>query len=441
MIITGIIFLWAAALARAQDSVPQGGVLSFRQALRQIAEKGRAVRIAGGTEEMIRGDAVRARSALLPQVSAQAGRRYYAYQPTAVTGATRLPTSERDFNVVGVAVYQTLYDFGGNVKNLDAAREQEGAARAATSRVRNEALLDLVNAYFDLLEIDRLVAVAVEEMVSLGGHLKDVVVLYREGVVTRNEFLTARVKFAGARQKLMALKNQRKVARAQLGAMLSLKDGVFLSVEDPEVHPDRDLTLAAAQARALAGRKEFREAARALKASELRQGSLRASERPSVFASGGYDYAANRYQARNDNWSGQVGIKLSVFNGGLTKGEIDKECARHAQLEEQQGKLEEDIRVQVERAFWGVHSAAENGRLARTAALQARENYRVNRVRYKEGQATSTEVLDAITLLTGVETDQWRAVYGEKRAWAALLYAMGTDISEGYLKEADHEAR
>ena len=63
---------------------------------------------------------------------------------------------------------------------------------------------------------------------------------------------------------------------------------------------------------------------------------------------------------------------------------------------------------------------------------QSAENLRIQRLRYQQGVGTSTEVLDAVTLMTTAETNAWKANFGVRRAEAALLYTMGRDLAAAY---------
>ncbi len=57
---------------------------------------------------------------------------------------------------------------------------------------------------------------------------------------------------------------------------------------------------------------------------------------------------------------------------------------------------------------------------AQKALAQARENWRITDLQYKEQAATSTDVLDARTFLTQADTNYYRAVYGYLDAVAGL---------------------
>ena len=58
---------------------------------------------------------------------------------------------------------------------------------------------------------------------------------------------------------------------------------------------------------------------------------------------------------------------------------------------------------------------------------QARENFRITRERFKEQMATTTDVLDAQTLLSRTMTNYYNALYDYKISRAALLRAVGQE--------------
>jgi outer membrane protein TolC len=415
------------------------GVLTLGDAVTRVLSHGHDMRLADRAIDRANAQADMARAPLLPQVSAMAGETYYAYQPAAIAGAQKLNTSEKSFASMSVDVYQTLFDFGATKVKHQAARMLADRALDEASGVRNQAVLGVVAAYIDVLEARRMIDVAVHELVTLAGHMKEIAILYREGVATRNDLLSVRVRFNGARQKLIVARSQEKIAIAGLKELLSWKDGAPLVVEDTLVFEFKDTGLNEAWATAMKLRPELHGLDKAVLAADLDEQAARGSDKPSLFASGGYSYADNRYQARNDNWQATVGVKLSVFNGGLTRASTKKARADKEQSIEQRRKVEEQIRFDVEKAYWEMNNARERMVLSRTAVVQAQENVRVSRIRYHEGAGTSVEFVDALVLRTGAETDLWRSAYACQRSQARFLYAMGRDLVKVYGQEAGHE--
>jgi outer membrane protein TolC len=123
---------------------------------------------------------------------------------------------------------------------------------------------------------------------------------------------------------------------------------------------------------------------------------------------------------------------INLFQGGITRAELKKNESQRLRLVEEKNKLIDDIKLEVEKYLLNVGTAKERVEVTKDSVQQAEENLRINRVKYEEGAGTATDVLDAVTLLIVAETNNYKSVYDLRRAEAAVLYAIGTDLSEVY---------
>jgi outer membrane protein TolC len=97
-------------------------------------------------------------------------------------------------------------------------------------------------------------------------------------------------------------------------------------------------------------------------------------------------------------------------------------------------KMLDNIRLAVKAAHLDLQSSTKKMDVTKTAVEQAEENLRLQRLRYREGVGTATEVLDAVTLMSTAESNSWKSLYGVKRAEAMHLYSMGQDLASAYGK-------
>jgi outer membrane protein TolC len=125
-------------------------------------------------------------------------------------------------------------------------------------------------------------------------------------------------------------------------------------------------------------------------------------------------------------------MNVNLFSGGSTRADVMKSRSQQYQLLEQRAKLVDDIRLEVQKYMLDLENARERNQVTRDAMEQAKENLRMNRVRYEEGVGTATEVLDAVNLTTVAEMNYYRAIYDFRRAEAGLHYATGKDLREVY---------
>jgi outer membrane protein TolC len=276
--------------------------------------------------------------------------------------------------------------------------------------------------------------VAESEVRTLEAHLRDAKNLYENGVITRNDLLQAEVRLSDARQKALNMRNLRAINASRLNTVLSRPLNTDVQVMDVELVAEGHAGLARHEAFRIAvqERPEVRIMVETMNALDLEEKSRKAEYYPRFFAGASYDYVDNRYLLHETNASLVLGMSLNLFSGGSTKAELLKTEYRRRQLLEQKARIEDEVRLEVEKNLLDLSNARERMKVARDAVGQAEENLRINRVRYEEGAGTATEVLDAVTLLTTAETNQHRALYDFRRAEASVFYSTGRDLVEVY---------
>ena len=421
-------------LSLAFVSLSCAEVLTLPQGLRLAQEGSRMIKINQEQEKISEGDSLIAKSALLPTINASANQTFFAKQPFAVFGPVTVPTSEKNFPSYSLSIQQLLYDFGGTISRFRSSKAILETRKLDTIRVRNFVSLDFALVYFDLLESEKLVLVAESEVRTLEAHLRDAKNLYENGVITKNDLLQAEVRLSDARQKVLNTRNLRAINASRLNTVLSRSLNTDVQVMDVEFAHSGYPVLDRGKAFEVAVqvRPEVRIMVETMNALDLEETSRKAEYYPKFFAGASYDYVDNRYLLHEANASLVLGMSLNLFSGGSTRAELIKTEYRRRQLLEQKARIEDEVRLEVEKNLLDLSNARERMKVAKDAVGQAEENLRINRVRYEEGVGTATEVLDAVTLLTTSETNHYRALYDFRRAEASLFYSMGKDLVEVY---------
>jgi len=117
--------------------------------------------------------------------------------------------------------------------------------------------------------------------------------------------------------------------------------------------------------------------------------------------------------------------KWTLFDWGKTKAEVKRLTRQRHALKKAYAYLKDQIKLQVKRAYLNLKEAEKNIKTAEASVAQAKENYRITDLQYKNQVTTSTEVLDAQTLLTQAQTNYYTALYRYNIAIAELERAMG----------------
>lgn len=427
-----LVSLVIGAVCLAGPLLLSAQTLSLADGLSAVTQENRLIRIRQQEEAMSQADTLIARSGLLPHVDASYNQNYTEVQPGVRIGNLTAPTAEKSSYGYSLAIKQILYDFKGISSQFEASKKVFEGKQLDTKRIRNDIALQFAFTYFDLLEAEKLIMVAEKERERFQSHLEVARSLYDQGTITKNDLLQAEVRLSDATQKLLTVRNLRKIHASQLNNLLARPLTTSIVAEEVQRTITDGAGLDEAQRYAEKERYEVKIINLAIDAVKFEERSREAEYLPKLFAAGQYDYAKNKYQLHEGAWSLLLGMNINFLSGGSTKAELSKLMYQKMQLVTERQKLIDDIKLQVERYYLDMENARDRIRVTKDSIGQAEENLKINRTKYMEGVGTATDLIDAITLLTVAETNYYRSLYDAYRSEAGFIYAMGRDLPEVY---------
>lgn len=184
------------------------------------------------------------------------------------------------------------------------------------------------------------------------------------------------------------------------------------------------------------------EAAALLRLAEQRRPELQAAERRIAAARadaagvrGSYGPQVNLFAAGDamkmkgeDPFVGTTyGLTASfpLYNGGQRKARLRTADADRRRQEEEQARVALQVAQEVTSALLNLRAAEQNVGTAQAALTAAREEYRVQALRYQAGRSVLVEVLDALSARTRAEANVTQAVFQFNVARDRLLRAVG----------------
>jgi outer membrane protein len=196
-------------------------------------------------------------------------------------------------------------------------------------------------------------------------------------------------------------------------------------VVDLEMQPPLPGPLAELLEQAAVQRPEVGVARQAVAAAQAGRQAARGEFLPRIFVRASVGNTSG--QNVETGWQEGAGLHLEVplYSGGRHRGELRaSESDIEAAFADAQFILDA-ISLQVNLAYRDVVAAREIIDLARTAVVQAEENLRLVRVRYRNGNATPTDIVDSEAALTRSQQRFFSATYSYLAALARLAYAVG----------------
>lgn len=267
--------------------------------------------------------------------------------------------------------------------------------------------------------------------------LKDAQLLEQAGLGTRFDVLRAEVELAQAQQRLnTALANQN-IARRQLSTTLSLGQKVALKTADAvEEAGIWELSLAETIVQAYKNRAELEQFLLQREISEEQKKIALATVRPNVGAFAQYSFDEEFDDDIDSINAYAVGATLQwqLYDGGAAsaaarQAETDKEIA-----ETQFANQREEVRFEVEQAYFALQSNKQNIGTANKAVELAEESLRLARLRFQAGVGTQTDVIDAQTQLTAARGDLLTSIIDYNQSYAQLQRAV-TNLPDGGLQD------
>ena len=291
--------------------------------------------------------------------------------------------------------------------------------------------LQVKQAYFNILKADKALEVAKSAAESLESHV-DVAKNYVEaGMSPVNDQLKAEVELANALQQIVRAQNLSQLNRASLNKLLSRPINNPVNIQDillfDSISPDYDEYLA----RALENRPEVKAINISSFQADQRIRMAKSRYYPQAGLSASYSRAGDdpfvsgsRFHDES-SWQAMASLTWIFWDWGKVKNSVNEVESLKQQLIKSRKILEDNIGLDLKAAILDLEATEKNIPTTKKAIEQAMENLRVSRERYEAQMTTSTEVLDAQTLLSRARVNYYNALYNHNLAKASLLKSIG----------------
>jgi outer membrane protein TolC len=322
-----------------------------------------------------------------------------------------------------------IYAGGGIGAGIDAAAAQLSTRESEAGALTLDVKLGVAESYIAVLRAESALSVATANVSSLSAHASDVEDMFTSGQVPRNDFLAASVTLADARQAQLRARSALDIARAAYNRNVGRDLSAAVSL-DPALPPaDPALTSGSFGELldlALANRQELERLSAAVAGLQAQSVAAGASGRPQIMVSGGYTKLENDFLNRDDFWSVGLNVQWQFFDGGRSRNAATMLTRQAAAASRERANLETLIELAVRQAWLDVDETRQRIGVTEAAVAQAEENLRVVRDRYRNGEGTNTEVLDAEALWLASRSNFDAAHCDAALAELRLARAVGT---------------
>jgi outer membrane protein len=411
---------------------PEPSTFSLADAIALARRKNPRLQSARAAIERSRGEEQAAFAPFLPAVTfaSQNGITSYNQGPggPGPTGflLTSSPPGKYSYFQQSLELIWTLYDFGWRSGRYNRAVALQQITELQLERADQTVQFDAAAAYLNILLARASILTQEDAIRQAESTLKDSRAFLKGGVATADYVLRAEVHLSESRDAFVRAKEAQLAATAQLNTVMGRNAALPLQVCDlnpppPQARPSlaECLKIAAAQ------RPEVGFARQAVVAAQEKLVSAKAAFYPRI------EVRASSGHVAGDNvltgWQEGAGLHLDVplYTGGLLRGELRAAKGEVAAAVADAQTILDRISLEVSQAIYSEESADQRLKLSLPAVAEAQENLREVRIRYRNGDAYPTDIVDAETALTRAQERYNSAIYTYLFALARLDYAMG----------------
>lgn len=353
------------------------------------------------------------------------------------SGSARSANSISNAFSNGISVNIPLYTGGLVEGKIDVAKLGKTNAQEEILRVEQATKYSAIEGYYGLLAYQELQGVYHEAVDNLQGHLDNVQAQYNVGTKAKVDVLSSDVSLANAKTTAITADNNVAIAESNLNNILGLPLETKLNLADHQLPFDTyNISLQEAMDYAMKYRPEVLQAAIAVQEAERSIDIADAGNKPTVAITGGNDWADNTFpgiDANKRSWKVAAGVTYNFYDGGATKAKVNQAKQDLLVARETEQKTRESVQLQVKQAYLNIRSAAQKVEETQTVVDQARENYRIQNIRYQAGVGINLDVLDAQLSLNQAQVNHIQALYDYNVGIAKLEQVMGVDVESGVI--------
>jgi outer membrane protein len=293
---------------------------------------------------------------------------------------------------------------------------------------RQDAALRAAQAYYRLLQTERVTEVAKASVVQLDAQLRQANSFHANGVVSLDDVLRAQLAVANAQQRLIQARSHVALGRSELAVAIGMSPDAAIDaapLPEADMGAGPSVSFDDAEKAAESQRVELSEVDKRIVQAKREIDVAWAKLAPEVSAVASYIHnEGSLFSQLNSGYIGAV-ASWDVWDWGKTTSGISAAKARLHEAEIARAKVDDQILLEVRTAFLGVRTATEALAVARAAVTEAEEDFTLVRKRYDANTATSFDVIDAEGQLTQARGQLETARYDALIARTALRRAMG----------------
>ncbi|MCX7988013.1 MAG: TolC family protein [Thermodesulfovibrio sp.] len=324
-----------------------------------------------------------------------------------------------------ISLSQTLFDFGKTSTKVDLQKELYKATESQDRDTILGIIYSVKSAYFNLLKAKKSRETAQEVLKQAQRHLDLAKGFYEVGLKPKIEVTKAEVELSNAKLNLITAEKTIKQALLNLKVAMGIVLMPDFDIKEEE-YAVRKLDESESINIALERNPQLQAIRFNKRAALYSEDLVKKEYLPILTGIGRYGYSREDFPL-DKGWSLLVQLNMPLFSGWSTTYKLKQAKAETAYYQYREESLKQQVTSQIKNLFVQLREASQRIETLKIALKQAKENLDLAMGRYEVGVGSSIEVVDAIVLYEGTNTQYWQAVYDYNVTYAEIEKMIGME--------------
>lgn len=329
----------------------------------------------------------------------------------------------------GVAIRQTLFDFGKNLNKIQSSSALGNAAAEQRVAVQEVVDLSVRKAFYNVSATEKLEEVAEKNLAQVQETHRRTELLVSTGARPEFDLTQANVQLAQAKVGVIDAQAARDLAKVALLQLMGVERQITFTIQESQSDVPKiassQLQLGQLRSLALDARPEMKQAGYNVESANDLVSAQVKNFLPTLDANAWYDHFLPNYpDSLRNAWGIGLSATWNVLDGLYTPYRLGELQARRDQQEDLKTKEGLEIISEVESSYKDLVRSESNEKAANEGFEAATENLRLAQQRYEANVSTILELLIAESSLVNAEASVIQARYSRAIALATLQQAV-----------------
>lgn len=316
---------------------------------------------------------------------------------------------------VSVNISKVLYSGGKIESAIEQSEANQQISLNEQEQKRQEIIYKVTDAYYKVLQAQGMVKVSEQALTQINAHMENSQALLEEGMIAPIDLNRIKSQLSNLEHNLVRAENGFDLAVYNLNSIMGIELDTKIELQNNLTYQACDISLSEALKIAKSSRPEIKNIAQQRIIMEGMVDIAKSNKKPQIVMN---------MESGLSGWQVAIMGEVPIFDGGVNDAKVKQAEINLSQVEQNRKQVEQLIEFEVRSAFLNMKEAEKLIKITEQGIENSQESFRIAQVKYNEGIATNTEVIDAQSALIEAESNHLNALYDYNTNYAALLKAM-----------------